>query len=115
MHSWYRWQAAGQVIADQRPLVKRNDPANKLSETERQAILSICNSPRFNSAPPSQIVPILSDEGHYLASESTMYRVLRQANQLQHRGRAAKAVRTGTAAFNSLPRRNGIKGRAKHY
>ncbi|STQ90173.1 hypothetical protein EV682_12625 [Iodobacter fluviatilis] len=56
-------------------------------------ILSVCNSPRFSSVPPSQIVPILSDEGCYLASESTMYRVLRQAHQLQHRGRAAKAVR----------------------
>ncbi len=93
VHSWYRWQAAGKVIADQRPLARRNDPANKLSDTERQAILSVCNNPRFNSVPPSQIVPILSDEGCYLASESTMYRVLRQANQLQHRGRAAKAVR----------------------
>ncbi|QBC42518.1 hypothetical protein [Iodobacter fluviatilis] len=60
---------------------------------EHQAILSVCNSPRFNSVPSSQIVPILSDEGCYLASESTMYCVLRQANQLQYRGRSAKVVR----------------------
>ena len=43
--------------------------------------------------PPSQIVPILADEGRDLASESTMYRILREAGQVQHRGRAAKAVR----------------------
>ena len=35
-----------------------------------------------------RMVPILADEGEYLASESTWYRVLREADQLQHRGRA---------------------------
>ncbi|WP_342220941.1 IS3 family transposase [Candidatus Fukatsuia endosymbiont of Tuberolachnus salignus] len=35
--------------------------------------------------PPSQIVPMLADEGSYLASESTFYRVLREAGQLKHR------------------------------
>jgi putative transposase len=36
---------------------------------------------RFGSLPPSQIVPLLADEGRYLASESSFYRVLRQAGQ----------------------------------
>ena len=40
------------------------------------------------SLPPTQIVPILADEGQYLASESTVYRLLRQADQLKHRGRS---------------------------
>ncbi|QBC44673.1 hypothetical protein [Iodobacter fluviatilis] len=78
MHSW-RWQAAGEVIADQRPFVERNNPVNKRSETEYRVILSVCNSPRFNSAPPSQIGPILSNEGRYLDSESAIYCVLRKA------------------------------------
>jgi putative transposase len=93
VHSWYRWQQDGAVIADQRPLIDRPEPANKLNEEERQSVLAVCNSPRFDSVPPSQIVPILADEGRYLASESTMYRVLRAAGQAQHRGRAAKAER----------------------
>ena len=38
--------------------------------------------------PPSQIVPILADRGRYIASESSFYRVLREANQLAHRGKA---------------------------
>jgi transposase InsO family protein len=38
--------------------------------------------------PPSQIVPILADRGRYLASESSFYRVLREADQLAHRGKA---------------------------
>ena len=34
---------------------------------------------------PSQIVPQLADEGVYLASESSFYRVLHAASQQQHR------------------------------
>jgi hypothetical protein len=35
--------------------------------------------------PPSQIVPRLADQGRYLASESTVYRVPRAEGQLAHR------------------------------
>ncbi|WP_028535932.1 helix-turn-helix domain-containing protein [Paludibacterium yongneupense] len=82
VHSWYRWRQDGVVSPDQRPLVDRPEPANKLCAAERQAVLALCNSPRFDSVPPSQIVPILADEGRYVASESTMYRVLRAAAML---------------------------------
>lgn len=45
-------------------------------------------TPRFADIPPTQIVPILADEGTYIASESSFYRILK-ANQCQHhRGRA---------------------------
>jgi transposase InsO family protein len=47
--------------------------------------------------PPSQIVPILADRGCYIASESSFYRVLREANQLAHRGKA-KAPRNNRPA-----------------
>ena len=52
----------------------------------------------MNSAPyadlsPNQIVPRLADAGQYLASESPIYRVLREAHQLAHRGRAAASQR----------------------
>jgi transposase InsO family protein len=63
-------------------------PNNKLSDEERQAILATCNKPEFQSLPPSQIVPRLADNGEYLASESSFYRVLREADQVQRRGRA---------------------------
>ena len=51
-------------------------------------VLRVVNEPRFASLPPTQIVPILADEGRYLASESTFYRILREADQLARRGRA---------------------------
>jgi len=70
-----RWTKDGQLHADQRPLVPRPEPANKLSATERAAVLSLCNSEEFSSLPPSQIVPKLADQGRYLASESSFYRM----------------------------------------
>lgn len=88
LNCWYRWQQDGTVLPDQRTQSSRSEPANKLSIEERTAILAVCNSVRFGSLPPSQIVPMLADEGRYLASESSFYRVLRQAGQAGRRGRA---------------------------
>lgn len=84
-----RWRAEGEVKADGRkPAGQQREPANKLSEAERGGILAVANEPEFAHMPPSQIVPILADRGHYIASESSFYRVLREANQLAHRGKA---------------------------
>ncbi len=88
-----RWTQEGEVQSDRRPSAKRPDPSNRLSESERAEVLKLVNEPRFASLPPTQIVPILADEGKYLASESTVYRILRQANQLTHRGQAKTPVR----------------------
>ena len=52
----------------------------------------VCHESRFADLPPSQIVPRLADEGTYLASESSFYRVLRAEDEQHHRGRAAKPV-----------------------
>ena len=69
---------------------RQSAPANKLSMDERAQILAMANSGEFASSPPSQIVPTLADRGQYLASESSMYRLLREQAQQQHRGRAGK-------------------------
>jgi transposase InsO family protein len=57
----------------------------KLDIEEREEILEVCNSERFRDMNPHQIVPILAQEGKYLASESTIYRVLREADMIHHR------------------------------
>jgi transposase InsO family protein len=88
-----RWTKDGKLHADQRPLAPRPEPANKLSAAERAAVLSLCNSTEFSSLPPSQIVPKLADQGRYLASESSFYRILRAHGQQHHRGRAKPPVR----------------------
>uniref|UniRef100_UPI0025F4D9E2 IS3 family transposase n=12 Tax=Thiolapillus sp. TaxID=2017437 RepID=UPI0025F4D9E2 len=74
---------------DQRKLAAaQRIPANKLSEAEREQIIKTCNLPEYKSLPPSQIVPILADKGEYIGSESSFYRILRDADQLNRRGRA---------------------------
>lgn len=79
-----RWKQ-DPACADRR-LQRQQPPHNRLSDLERQEILALLNSPTYADLPPSQIVPRLADQGRYVASESTMYRVLRQAGQLTHRG-----------------------------
>jgi len=84
-----RWQGAGDVKVDGRLEAAQNRiPANRLSENDRRNILEIANCPEFASKSPSQIVPALADRGEYLASEATFYRVLRDEQQLAHRGKA---------------------------
>lgn len=59
-----------------------------MTEEEYQSVLNIVNMPEFADLPPSQIVPALADRGIYIASESTMYRILRKENMQHHRGNA---------------------------
>ena len=87
-----RWTVEGVVRVDQRPGALRPTPRNKLSDQERQAVLDVCHCEEFASLPPSQIVPRLADQGRYLASESSFYRVLRAEGQQHHRGRAKSPV-----------------------
>jgi transposase InsO family protein len=79
-----RWQTGETVHCDQRSL-RDYQPPHKLTEIERSEVLSVANSDEFGHLPPSQIVPRLADQGRYLASESTFYRVLKEENQLAHR------------------------------
>jgi len=67
-------------------------PANKLSEQERQQILDVSNSAPFRDLSPKQIVPKLADQGVYMASESTFYRVLKEHKMLTHRQASKPAV-----------------------
>jgi len=86
LRTYRRWSIGGEIKEDARPEAIRPAPSNKLSDVEREAILAVCHQPAFASLPPSQIVPKLADEGVYLASESSFYRILHDANEQHHRG-----------------------------
>ena len=87
--TFQRWKCPdGGVREDRRPVAERPVPANRLTEAERDRIVATCNTPEFASLPPSQIVPRLADQGEYIASESSFYRVLRERGQNHRRGRA---------------------------
>ena len=80
-------------------------PSNKLSESERKDILDLVNQPKYADLPPSKIVPLLADEGHYIASEVTIYRILREEGQLAHRqsSRPARSVNKPKALVANKP------------
>ncbi|WP_405165617.1 hypothetical protein [Nocardia sp. NBC_01499] len=66
------------------------EPPNKLTMMERHRILEVLNSSRFVDLAPLQIYAQLLDEGVYLCSVSTMYRVLRENRQVSERRRLAR-------------------------
>ncbi len=95
LRTYQRWTRGGALREDARPSAKRPVPANRLSDAERAAVLEECNRPEHASLGPAQIVPRLADQGRYLASESTMYRILHEADAQHHRGRAKAPRRLG--------------------
>jgi len=103
-----RWKTGdGLVQGDGRPQAAHPRPAHALSEAERAEILRVANEPRFAEIPPARIVPMLADEGVYLASESSFHRVLRAEGQTQHRGhaKAPQASRPPTTHIATEPNR----------
>jgi putative transposase len=59
-----------------RPKRPRAVPARALSERERQEVLDVLHCERFMDSSPAQVWATLLDEGQYLASERTFYRLL---------------------------------------
>jgi putative transposase len=68
----------------------RHAPPHQLTAAEKSKILAVANSLEFRDKSPKQIVPALADRGEYVASEASFYRVLRENDQLAHRGRARR-------------------------
>ena len=56
-----------------------------LNKAEQDAILGVLHSERFVDQAPAQVWAILLDEGVYLGSQSTFYRLLRQAGEIRER------------------------------
>jgi transposase InsO family protein len=78
-----RWRACGGGEDGRRG--PTTVPSNKLSQVEKKRLLDTMNSPEYRDLSPNQIVPKLADAGVYIASESTMYRVLREEGLQNHR------------------------------
>ncbi len=102
-----RWKARqGLISGDGRPAAVRPVPTHALTPAEREQILRVANEPRFADMPPARIVPMLADEGVYVASESSFGRVLRAHGQTRHRGRAKapRQSRPPTTHIATAPR-----------
>lgn len=88
--TYNRWKNTDSDYIDKRTICERPEPANKITPEKKKVILDVCNTQEFASKTPCEIVPILADRGIYIASESTFYKVLKEAKQLSHRGREQK-------------------------
>ena len=64
-------------------------PANALTPAERASVLATLNHESFVDKSPAQVWATLLDEGTYLCSESTMYRILREHGAVRERRRQA--------------------------
>jgi transposase InsO family protein len=81
--TFQRWNQPENVCDDR--LDTQREPANKMTALERQRVIKVANDPEYAELPPAQIVPKLADEGRYIASEATVYRILKAEKQLGHR------------------------------
>jgi putative transposase len=71
---------SGVVTPQSRPA-----PPRALSEQERQAVLEVLHGDRFVDRPPTEVYASLLDEGRYLCSIRTMYRILAGAAEVRER------------------------------
>lgn len=95
-----RWKnTPDQSIKKDQRQYSKSAPANKLLPEEKQEIIRICNSEEYMHLPPSQIVPALADQGFFIASESSFYRVLHEKGQQQHRGKSKACSRNKPKGF----------------
>lgn len=67
------------------PRPKPKPHPRALSQAERTEVLDVCHSSRFCDAAPASIVATLLDEGTYLASARTFYRVLSASGEVRER------------------------------
>lgn len=86
--SWYRWRRPASEAPTKTPRLCKPQP-RALCEIERQRIMHTLAEPRFCDLAPSAVYAALLDEGKYLGSISTFYRVLRANEQIHERRRVA--------------------------
>ena len=78
-----RWEKAPNLGDQRRGPITAS--LKQLTVEERIKVIEVANSIEYRNLPPSQIVPKLADQGIYLASESSFYRILKQAALDAHR------------------------------
>jgi len=91
--TYLRWRTQGAETKDGRPDALRPIPSNKLRLDEEKKILDVMNQKEHRSLSPNQVFHKLIDQqGTYIASVSSFYRVLSHYGQINHRGYAKAPV-----------------------
>jgi putative transposase len=68
-----------------KPPRERRRSARALTLAEKQAVLDVLHEPRFADLAPAEVYATLLDEGRYLCSERTMYRILDENHEVRER------------------------------
>jgi len=82
--SYYRWQPPRGTAEAPKP--PRRVP-RALPPAERQQVLALLNDERFADLPPAEVYATLLDEGKYVCSPRTMYRILHEHAEVRERRR----------------------------
>ena len=90
IRTFQRWTTSGGLKIDGRADAERPVPHNKLTAEERNQALELINNKEYKDLSPSQIVPLLSDKGEYICSESSLYRIMHDEKQQNHSTRSKK-------------------------
>jgi len=80
--TWYRRPSSRLGTS---PAPRRASVARSLNPTERQDVLSVLHSERFSDKAPAEVYATLLDEGTYLCSMRTMYRILATCGEVRER------------------------------
>ncbi len=83
--NWYRYARPEATTEGRMPAETQRTSPRALDSAERQAILEVLHSARFQDRSPTEVYATLLDEGIYLASERTFYRLLADANETSER------------------------------
>ena len=100
-YRWIRLKKESGSYDDLRPKTERPEPANKFSPEERKNVIETVNKPEYASMPPCELVPALADQGLYIGSESTIYRILRDEKMQNHRGRSEAPKRNHPTTYSA--------------
>ena len=93
------WRRKG---AKDRRKGSRRTVRHRLSAQEEADVFAVATSKRFADMTPEQIVATLAGEGRYVASASTMYRILRKHNALAHRRESRKPRKSVKPAYRDV-------------
>ena len=86
-----RWLAADGGVDERHG--PRTVPGNKLSGHEERRFLAVLTSPEYRDLSPRQVIPALAEQGTYIASEATAYRLLHKHGLQNHLESKRPAVR----------------------
>jgi putative transposase len=91
--NYQRWKKSVKVKPDGRTTNVRPAPQNKLTQAEIESMRAVLRCPEYEDLPPSQFVPKLADNGVYIASESSFYRLMKADKLNVHRGKTKAPVK----------------------